>query len=364
MRLLRYIGQFITSIGMNFALALFIGSLSVVFVFGSSQAIKDMLVESRTYDDAIATLLESVELTNDQSASGQSSIPLDDPELQSIIQDSLPPEFLQTQTEHVIDGVFAWLDGSTPQMNFMVDLTAPRTAFVSDVSQYAVKRVDALPTCGLADASAAPVDIFSLDCRPVGFSSAQAYSQILSDFNSGNFLSDTVITSADFVNEQGDSIESRFSYLPTVYGVLTNGVLISVSVLFIVSALYVWARHPIARGLKSLGRRLTSGGIIGLAFTLVFRFLLPTMLGGNTAGNGAQELFDRVVTVIVERVDTVALYGFSSIIAMGVLAAALGYIIEGSERHKLSALQGADQASAPQAQQSAVLDPNGYTTRK
>jgi len=120
------------------------------------------------------------------------------------------PENIQQKLEAVLDGTYNWLDGDTPDLQFILDLSQEKIALASSLASEATTRVGALPAC-TADQLAVvnDVDVFSIECLPPEVNSKIAEFQ--QEFaNSDEFLSDVVLSAND-IKVNVDGVEKPIS---------------------------------------------------------------------------------------------------------------------------------------------------------
>ncbi len=346
MRFLTFLGRYFSSILLNLVVLLFVFSVSFLLVIGNKQTIKDTLVESNAYNELVPALSKSISSSNSglsdkQQSNGngsndENSIPFDDPGVQAVINKDLPPSFLQSQTEGLLDSVFAWLDGTQEELKFKIDLTEAKDNFIVNLSEYAVNRVDGLPDCKVTDLGVDKINVFDLDCKPIGFSAQEVSSQMANDLSTGDFLNDTVITQDDIKNKEGQTISEQFAIAPAIYSISQKSLLISIGALLLIAAFYISVRLPFLRGLQSFGRRLIADSLIPLLFTIAFRILLPNITkSANSGMDNISDLATKIGGSFATKVDTAVIIGFSILAAAGFMILIVDYFIRRSEKHKL-----------------------------
>lgn len=177
-------------------LLLFGSLVSTYQTLGNASNIKDSLAESGIYSAVVKEGLD--QMGKESSAQATDNIPVDRPEVRSVIEQAVPPKFLEQQTNGVIDGFYAWLHGDMPTMQFELNLTEAKVKLADGLSQYAMQRMDTLPTCTAVDDIPADVDAFNATCLPQGFDKAAAASKVRDEIlNSKEFLEDPVINAQD-----------------------------------------------------------------------------------------------------------------------------------------------------------------------
>jgi len=240
-------------------------------VFGNSQNIKTALSTSGLYSDVVSSALDSAQQNNQPAQQNSNEVPINQPEIKQVIQKAFPAEFLQTNSEVVLDGIYGWLSGKTPQPEFSVDITAAKQQLISGVGDYAQNRYASLPLCTLQQTKALKgngIDPLNIECRSPLVSGAQVKQQVESELAANkDFLNKTVYTGADLpkVNNQQPITEkasaapqaySALKFMPLLFGLL--------SILFAVGV--VLLSKSKSKGLGSVGRTLViTGGVLFIA---------------------------------------------------------------------------------------------------
>ncbi|HTH72029.1 MAG TPA: hypothetical protein VL737_01545 [Candidatus Pristimantibacillus sp.] len=224
--------QFIRKTTLGAVASLFITTLflfGVMFglqrVFSTPTAIKSALKQSGIYQTAIPDALEQAQ--KDQQKNGQSGgdqLPLDRPEVKSIVQNAATPDFLQTQSDTILDAVYAWLQGKTAKLSFSIDLTDVKGRLADGVGQYTQQRLASLPACAPGTVPQGDVDPFNATCLPKGADinalSAQARSQI----TGGDFLKDTQLNADTLKSKDGKTLDQQLKNAPDIYKKSSMGV--------------------------------------------------------------------------------------------------------------------------------------------
>lgn len=168
---------------------------AVTFAFFSvvnPDPIKDALKEEDVYSNIVPAALETTANTNVSTA----QIPLKEPWVRAAAEKAFPASDLEQKTTTVIDGTFAWLDGTTQKPEFSIDLSANKQAFAQEVGNYAQTRYETLPVCTRADVPAnTSANLLTVSCRVPGISGEVASRSIVRSIQSDkDFLPNTVIT--------------------------------------------------------------------------------------------------------------------------------------------------------------------------
>lgn len=191
-------------------------ALGLYQVFSTPDAIKGALRDSGIYQSVVGDVLKQAQ--KGQPAEGQEGgIPLDNPQVQSLIQSAASPELLQTQAEGALDSAYAWLRGETLNLAFTVELGDAKTKLADELGKFLEQNLAGLPACAPGSASGQNLDPFNATCLPEGVSAAQAAAQAKNELLNGEFLKETTFT-ADDVKTDGDrTLEQQLQAIPQTY---------------------------------------------------------------------------------------------------------------------------------------------------
>ncbi|MBI2589021.1 hypothetical protein HYW35_02355 [Candidatus Saccharibacteria bacterium] len=296
----------------------------IIRTAGSSGNIKKFLSDSDIYNSLISSTLDQVKTSGGEGE----GISLTDPNIKAVAEKTFTPQFLQENTEKVLDSVFLWLDGKTKVPDFKLDLSGLKETFATETAKAAQARAATLPACpaGLSG-SADSYEPFSATCLPKGTTPASVAEQIRNSLSSSEgFLKDPVIT-ADIVKLSGSSqsvFADQLKDVPNYYQQVkkTPLYLALLSLLTALGIIFLSASRT--RGLRRLGVTLTTIGVFLLisAYTLnwgVNKKLLPQLKIENKA---MQETITTLAADIIANINkTYYIFG-GTYAALGVLAIA------------------------------------------
>lgn len=160
--------------------------MSVHHTLSDPETVKRALSESAIYETFVEKNLgqtgERVTLvTTDQ-------IPLDDPQIEEIVREAVPPEVIEAQANSIIDNFYAWLRGETPSVEFTLDLADSRIKLAEGLATYAADRAASLPRCTNTSDYRASFDPFNAACLPQGITTDQVGEQVRSEVASNQSL--------------------------------------------------------------------------------------------------------------------------------------------------------------------------------
>ncbi len=246
--------------------------------FGTPENIKEAAQESKLYDTIVTNVLESAK---QESAGQETQLPLDRPEIEQAAKDAFSSDQLNKNGESIIDGFYGWLQGSTEQPEFDVNLNEAKNRFAANVADYAQTRYEGLPACTLEQlrTTSPDIDPFTVQCRAPGISGQIVREKVLSNIlGSNEFLQDGSFTTDDLpIDENGKTITENLSSAPDAYKALSilPGIFGILSIVFAVGVLLL--ADTKRKGLKSIGITLLGTGVflaigswlISLAFNQV-----------------------------------------------------------------------------------------------
>jgi hypothetical protein len=215
--------------------------MSVYLTLGNADNVKHALRDSGVYSAIVEEGLTQV--NRGTSAQFTNNIPVDQPDIQAVIKQSMPPEVLEQQTNGVIDGFYAWLHGDTPKLQFQFDLSSSKTKLADGLAAHAAQRMNTLPTCTSVDDVSANFDPFTAACAPKGVDKTAAAQRVRDEIlNNKEFLQDPVASTQDLSTNNGQEVQignlriNRDMYEQTRTNMyLTGGlaILLAIAVLFL-----------------------------------------------------------------------------------------------------------------------------------
>ncbi len=270
----------ISSLAFKISLVLLVVLGSVILVFSTPGQLKESLKVSKVYDNLVASIIDSA--TKESAGQLDGSIEesaFSQPAVQEAAKKALTPVFLQTTSEEIINGIYGWLRGDTPQPEFNIDVSAVRQRFITSVGDYAVNRAKTLPACTAeqsAQLTQQSIDALTTACVPAGYNVENLRAQIETELNKqeteagqqkDNLLQQTTIspdtlpkdengkTAVQNFAENAEKAPEVFSFVvitPWIFGILA----------IISAGLVVLLYDDKRRGIRSLGiSALAIGGL-------------------------------------------------------------------------------------------------------
>ncbi len=256
-------------------------STAIVVVLGTSSRLKSDIKASGIYDKAVNGIIDQVKKDqnkNQNPDSKKADISLDDPGMRDAIKKALPASFLENSANGVIDGVFGWLKGTTPQPIFTIDLTETKKQLAVGVGEVAYQKALALPICTrsqLRTLNLNNVDVNNLPCLPPGIDlQAERDKYVATVSSSKDFLPDTKITNENLPKKDDKTVFDQANKVPTAYQLLVKLPYI-LSVLGLLAGVGVVFLHDERRrGLWVVSRTVFVVGLVLLVGILVSNYII------------------------------------------------------------------------------------------
>lgn len=227
------------------------------------QSLKTAIKDSGLYDSGIGEALEQ----SQKGSGGQADVPLDQPEVRKIVENAFTPQYVQTETEKVIDSAYSWLHGNSPNLSFSINLSEAKERLTGGIETYLQKRLDTLPACTSADQLPADgkVNPYNAPCLPAGVDKAAVIAEAKSQIANGDTFKQTDINANNLKDEQGTSLAQQLQTSQTVYGALLALLYFSIAFAVMFAAGVVLLSPSRRQGLRNLGIILAvTGAVNGL----------------------------------------------------------------------------------------------------
>lgn len=273
--------------------AIFIGLLlalpalvSLNRTIGDANTIKLWLRGSKFYDRAADGLVEQ----GSQALKAQGNPT--GPEVKAAARQAFGPQFLQSSTENVIDGVFGWLKGVSTKPEFQINIVAAKHKFANAINQSAKQRYASLPPCSRRQPPPTEFDPFIINCRIPGYNANATIDKLTADLaNNKDFLGNKPITADDIKLAGGSSqqpLYRRWHVLPTLYRLSRLGMVVLPFLALVFAAGLIFLYPQKGQGIRRVGVKLLVTGCViilgaiglGLASGVINRMLVPG--GTNT----------------------------------------------------------------------------------
>jgi len=270
--------------------------------FGNPEKIKDSFRDSNIYSKLVDALVNQLNSSEDKQ--GQ-DMQIDKAALKSIAETALPPEFLQSSFENIIDGTFHWIEGKTDKPDFRVDLTDAKNRLADGLITYTTNRAATLPACTPAQsaelAQQGDINPLMIPCKPPKINlDAEIQRQVAEFKSSDQFLKDTVITADDLTVDDGKGGKRPFfdqaEGVPRLFKLLAFSSVVFGLLSLLSAAGIVMLSNNRKQGLRKLGHILMITGAVVLAFALIIQFGLSRAAAAVPGKTETEEkLFQDVV---------------------------------------------------------------------
>jgi hypothetical protein len=261
------------------------------------------------------------------------NLPLDNPEIQKVLGDSLDAHNLQVQGNKAVEAIYGWLEGKSDKPQINIAVLANQQALAVAAGDYAAKYAAKLPVCGPGEADYAGFasDPLSSSCLPPGTDAAMVRSTVQNAVATNPALgTSTQLTENDVKLTNGKTIMDSFNTAPKWYQRSQKLPLITAILAVICVLLLVLILKP-ARGVKSAGKHLLSVGIVmvlvayGLAwcFEKFNSFIIPPNSNPNI-GSALSKLSNLFNAAYRDNIVHLSLY----LAAGGVVLLAVAFILK------------------------------------
>jgi hypothetical protein len=259
-------------------------------VFSGPKHIEGALQKSGLYSSVVKDVLK-------QQGKNNGDLPVDQPQIRALVQQSFTPQLLQETSTLVLDSTFAWLQGKTATPNFQVDLTGAKNSLADGVGNYVDQRISSLPICSL-DAIPQNVDVFTTPCVPPGFSKAQAVEKARQTVLASEAFSKPVLTNNTFKSDDGQLLSQKFEQLPQRYHQLKQG-LYMLAIISVLAAVIIIFLHVTRRnGLRRVARVLLGAGLSTIVMAITIAVIAQLVSSKITTTPGSnQALAKQIVEV-------------------------------------------------------------------
>jgi hypothetical protein len=264
----------------------------VAVLLSSPTYIEKALKESRVYDQFVSTVIDN---SQKESTDPDSKEILSQPEIKAAAEKSFTPALLQSSTESVFNGVFAWIQGKTTEPEFRIDLTNAKADLSKNVAAYAEKRANSLPPCTLEQLRqmSPDIDLLQIQCLPPGINVsalAQEYSQKF--LNDGDFLKDPVITNETIAeNNDGKPLSEQLSGAPKAYSALHLTKWILLALALALTALLIFARRDRRAGLRHVAWSLIGVATFLIIMLIIYWFVFDNANASRAAADAVQAMW-------------------------------------------------------------------------
>ncbi len=274
-----------------------------------STQVKNWFVESNFYQNVVdqsANLIESDNKSDIKDEVEGSAI--NTQQLIKALAPAIPPEFIQTQVERLIDGVYVWLNGDLSRPEFSVGLADRAKEIEKRLAPEITRQLSKLPTCTDANqTNQQNFDVLEAKCIPPNFSISAEARKFAKEFISKrdgpvqSRLDDSDLELSNSVLLNAPTVFSTLKLLPTFFWIF----------LIAFSAITILTSRRWQRGFKEVG----SSFMVGSGILFFFAFLATRLASApgkyvldsqdkdvkNEAARAVLEPLAKVITVDISQ---------------------------------------------------------------
>lgn len=280
-------------------------------VLGSPDSLKSALREGRVYEaisgdiaDAIASSAYDSFAKQNMSAAGVTT-GVKEAHFTDAAKQAVTPEIVRENGEKIIDGTYAWLEGSVPTPSFQLDTSPIQKQLATSLGQLATDRVSSLPACTLAQLQQLDLnahDPFTIPCQPPGMNAATLRKQFEREVQANNStLQGEAITAQDLNSSQGQSIFAELDRVPAVFQLGQKLPWIFGFLAILTTGLAIHLHEPRLRGVRNLSIQLLLAGLLLLATLAAMSFIVSYIRDNANiaiAANGAGRATSAIIQLL------------------------------------------------------------------
>ncbi|MCA1806608.1 MAG: hypothetical protein LC687_01915, partial [Actinobacteria bacterium] len=223
------------------------------------------------------------------------------------------------QTEQVIDGIYAWLDGITEQPEFVIDFGPARERFAEELAVYATERLQALPTCASLDQLPGEIDLLTVECLPPGFDPMEETSTYTDELlASDEFIPEVGFSSAELLENIEDP-DGKMSSIPNGFQWLVRSVWVIAGVIVALSLGLFTLASTKRIGIRRVGIQFFVAGLwLGFS-TLIVWLLQDGLFQNNIMTTELQNAFIRAGELLVGEILLIMAFGAGLYVFIGLV---------------------------------------------
>lgn len=227
-------------------------AISVVISVNRPSSIKTWVKKSGVYDHVLVAVLNNT----DEQGDTTSSLSIQDPQVQTAIQESITPQVVQNGVETIIDSNFAWLNGKTDKPDFSVDLSQQKNDFANNVENRVKSFLTNLPACTQQQTIALQgqlnIKLFNLPCRPANINPTAEAARAKEQVMNADFLNDPIITASTLGDSSKKAYYVQYSNAPSIYRESRFAPLVLLAITVLLSFIVVIASTTRQKGKKNV----------------------------------------------------------------------------------------------------------------
>lgn len=323
---LRRLAIFTAGALLSFLLFMSVTSFAVSSTVGSPAYVKKWFMQSNVYKNIVG---ETIKLADIQTALEPTGTSKNDIlQLTPIIEKTLTPVVLQTNTETVVDAMGKWLAGDTKNPDFSISIAPLRTEIINNTADYLYARVQALPTCQQIDTS--NYDPLTATCKPNVAINKQSFIDNATTFaNNLPFLKYDNLTYQSFTQNTNPYWDGNLPQAaPNAYKWLKLSPYIFGLLAILAAVVLVVLKKDHASAWRAVGHTLLITGLFLVIASLLTKALLGKPLGFIGSSSDAQKDFAQNIAVPVMQYLSLTISNISLYFGVGfIVVSAVCYVI-------------------------------------
>lgn len=295
------------------ALVLILVLLAYFMVFSTVTArpseVKRIIDESGVYQKITPVLYDKFaqEGMNENQGVQSQTLPLENEAVKSAALSVFSPDYIKQQLETVIDGTYQWLDGTTTEPSFTIDLADAKNRLAEQIANQAATRAETLPVCTAQQLrEVRDTNLLSLPCRPLGANIAALKTEFINSVNSDeNFLKNTTISPATIKDERGNKVFQDYQNVPDTFQTLKKLPYILGALAILISTGIVLLNENRREGLKKLVKFFVIGGVFVILIPLGISSIIDSLLNEQSGDTVIRELLVPLAKKFIDTADRV-----------------------------------------------------------
>lgn len=282
---------------LSFSLFMLAAITTLNMVLLNKNAVSETLVKAQTYQNIVTATIGLMSQQNDSSQDEGIK------RLEPIIKSVITPNYLKSVVEPILGGLFGWLNGDSPSIQFEINTKQASIQLQSGIAQYLHNKVSSLPECNEQPINV--IDPINATCKPrmVEVPSFEIEAQSL--VGSIPIFQQESLSAADLgfakITEQ-----KTMSYVRGLYYSLKIAPYILITLALTSSALLIASSREKLKTVMRLGNNFLWIGFI-LTFVGLLTFVLTKQFGIMTIGNATEEQLRFIDLVFTPLMTTISL---------------------------------------------------------
>lgn len=320
--------------------------LAVSIHFTNPSIIKGWLSTSNMYENVVSQSLGLIAISSEENEVQATSLEdqfaqnpfIETVDITNALAESITPRFLEEQTSSVIDGMYAWLDGSENEPIFTFSIATKQDEIGVRLGDTLNQKLASLPEC-LPEELTPDFDLIEARCLPPGVSITGEIDRFVDEFTGENgLLSGAEWNQEDIIKREGE--ESGLSRDQLKYGQQAfSGLKQGPILLFLAGALCAivvyYTSRTRYRGFSEIGNTIFSGSLFVFGTSLIlsrFESIATKLIGENDSTNttvkAARAIFEPLVQTIVHDVASLTAVISGSTLVLGTFMVGFSFFLK------------------------------------